>query len=77
MIKEDYGSNWTLPIESGYGWSSLGDGWKVFNKEKWPKSRKLYNKYGKFDVNGTLEVLNDNVGEDSIIKTITVNDDIE
>ena len=71
VIQEDYGKNWKLPIKSGYGWSSIRfNEWKVFDKSKWPNSKKSYNNFGKINVNGTLKALNDHIGVDGIIKTI-------
>jgi hypothetical protein len=76
-IIEDYGKNWSLPIESGYGWNSLRHNeWKVYGKNKWPKSRKYYDYYGKLDVKGTLEELNNHVGEDGLIRTDQISDDV-
>jgi hypothetical protein len=78
VIKEDYGRNWSLPIENGYGWKSLNfEDWKVFDKEKWSKSRKYYFQNGKLDVNGTLDDLNEHIGEDGVVETSKIVDDIE
>ena len=76
-IKEDYGKNWSIPMAHGYGWDSLHyDQWEVYNKKKWPKSRKYYDYYGKLDYKSTLEELNSHIGQDGIVKTKDVFDDI-
>ena len=71
QIEEDFGKNWSLPIESGYGWSNLRyTEWKVYEKTKWPNSRKFYGYYGKFRLDDTLKELNNQIDDDGIVRTL-------
>jgi hypothetical protein len=78
LIKEDYGANWSLPVKSNFGWGSLNYGdWKVYDKEKWPETIKYYFKNGKLDVNASLNDLNKHIGENGLVETSKIIDDLE
>jgi hypothetical protein len=74
ILEQIYGRNWSLPIKSGYGFKNLGYGYNKY--DKWSESRRYYDYYGKFNLNRTLKELNENVGEDGIVKTNHVFDEI-
>ena len=74
LIEQAYGENWSLPMDRGYGFKNQQRGY--YKYDKWSESRRYYNYYGNLNLNGTLEELNKHVGEDGIIKTNKIFDDI-
>ena len=72
ILTQDYGTNWSIPVSSGGRFYNMA--WnekKKFSKDDWPKSRRIYDKNGKININETIKDLNEHFGQDGIVYNVT------
>ncbi len=62
FINQAYGDKWNIPIESGFGWKNMNMKYYYnYSNKDWPNVRKLYDEFGRLNVNKTLIELNERV----------------